>query len=228
MNKTYAVILAGGMGLRLGRNVPKQLLPLGERPVIAKTIDMFHSMNEIDDIIVVMPGDLTREIHEIIDKHGFVKVLKVVTGGSTRQGSVNNALNSHDYKDEDILIFHDAARPFVTKDIIASLIRAVNETGAAGTYVKAIDTITEITGDQVISIPDRKNLFYTQTPQGFRYRIIKKAHTEALASGITDATDDVTLALRSGFTVKAVTGEYSNFKITTENDYRLALHITGS
>ncbi len=225
MKKNYAIILAGGKGVRLGGQIPKQFLPLGDRPVILRTIDLFDSLEQIDGIIAVLPSDYIRSFYSESEKYNYRKIIKVVEGGETRQNSAYNALKSYEFDDEDILIFHDAARPFISKEIIISLINAVEETGAAGTYVKAIDTITEIRDEMVNNIPDRNSLYSTQTPQGFRYRIIKRAHDDARKSGIIDATDDVSLVLRIGGNIKAVSGDYRNFKITTENDYRYALQL---
>ncbi len=225
MNKIYAVILAGGKGIRLGRDIPKQFLPLGDRAVIFRTIDLFNSLDIIDEIIVVLPDDYISRFNEESDMFEYRKLLHIIPGGETRQGSAYNALSSVDYADQDIVIFHDAARPFVTADIVTNIIEAVRETGSAGSYVKVIDTITEIRDNLVESIPERDSLFATQTPQGFRYCIIKQAHDDAREAGITDATDDVSLVLRKGCRVKAVPGDYINFKITTENDYNHALQL---
>jgi 2-C-methyl-D-erythritol 4-phosphate cytidylyltransferase len=225
MSRTFAIVLAGGKGLRLGGDIPKQFLPLGDRPVILRTIDIFHSLECIEGIIAVLPGDYIGTFKNELGRFKYQKPIKVVEGGDTRQKSAYNALNASDFNNEDILIFHDAARPFVKKETVINLINGVEETGAAGTYVNVIDTITEIRNDLVESIPDRNLLYSAQTPQGFRYRIIKRAHDNARDAGLVDATDDVSLVLRMGVKVKAVFGDYDNFKITTENDYRRALQL---
>lgn len=225
MNKTYTIILAGGKGLRIGGDIPKQFLPLGDRFMILRTIDLFDSLERIDGIIVVLPADCISTFYNELVKSNYRKITKVIEGGKTRQGSAYNALKSNDFDDEDILIFHDAARPFIDKETVISLINAVEETGSAGTYVKVIDTIAEIKDNFVNNIPDRNILYSAQTPQGFRFRVIKKAHDDAREAGIIDATDDVTLVLRTGGRVEAVPGNYDNFKITTESDYRRALRF---
>jgi 2-C-methyl-D-erythritol 4-phosphate cytidylyltransferase len=225
VSRIYAIVLAGGKGLRLGGDIPKQFLPLGGRPVILRTIDLFQSLEGIDGIIVVLPADYISTFNNESEKYKYQKIIKVIAGGETRQGSAYNALNSYEFDDEDILIFHDAARPFVNKETVINLIDAVEETGSAGTYVKAVDTITEIRDDLVNNIPDRNSLYSAQTPQGFKYRIIKRAHDDARKAGIIGATDDVSLVLRTGEIVKAVHGDYGNFKITTDSDYRRALQL---
>ena len=222
---TYAVILAGGSGERLGGKKPKQFLPLGNKSIIVNTIEIFQILKEVDLIIPVLPGDYLDAIDADVKKWKLTKILRVVQGGVTRQGSVYNALNAVSYNAGDVIIFHDAARPFVPQKTITGIIENALENGAAGTYVSAIDTIAEIESGSVKSIPPRKNLYYTQTPQGFRYRIIKDAHEKALKKGITNATDDVSIVIDAGYEVKMVEGSYLNFKITTQEDYLMAKNL---
>ena len=124
------------------------------------------------------------------------KVLKITAGGATRQESAWNALNCHDFHENDILLFHDAARPFVTAEIIANCITEARNTGACGVYIPATDTITEIIDTRVRAIPPREHLYQTQTPQAFRYGVIRRAHELARSSGSGTATDDVSLVMQ--------------------------------
>ena len=125
----------------------------------------------------------------------------------------------------DVILFHDAVRPFVSQETISGVIHEAREHGAAGTYIPAVDTIAEIESGIVTSIPPRENLYYAQTPQGFRYRIIRDAHEKALKNGVSHATDDVSLVIDAGYEVRMVMGSNLNFKITTKDDYLMARNI---
>ena len=224
MAKVYAIILAGGKGLRLNRETPKQFLPLGGRPVIAWSIRTCDSIEEIDHILVVIPNEFIPRAEEIVAKHGIRKVTGILPGGETRQESARNALQSRPFDDSDILLFHDAARPFIKTGIIQNCIGAVRRYGAAAVYVPVQDTITEIQEGFAVSVPPRERLYAAQTPQAFLYSVINKAHVHAAGTGFT-ATDDVSLALNAGFKARMVGGDNMNFKITTDADYRNACMV---
>lgn len=219
---TYAIILAGGTGTRLGSSEPKQFLELGNRPVIAWSLETFNSHPMVDHIITVIPKAYHEKIAAIIDTYSISRYLKTVNGGNTRQESSWNAVHSVDFAEDDILLLHDAARPFVNSDIIRDCIVTAKKYGSAGTYVPAVDTITEIDENMVNKTLDRNVLYYTQTPQAFRYSIILDAHLKSNDAGRGPATDDVSLVRNAGYQVHAVNGDYSNIKITTEYDYKLA------
>jgi len=219
----YAVILAGGKGLRLGGDIPKQLLPLGDKPVIRWSVEAFHSVDEINEIIVVAEKNTLQTVKEMLPSDEFPKIKSYIEGGKERSDSSYNALIAGDFSADDIFLFHDAARPFITTDIIKAEIEEIIVSGAAGVYIPAVDTVTVAEKGIVSSIPDRKNVYYAQTPQGFRYSIIRGAH-EKYRKGEIDitVTDDVSLVMASGHDIKMVTGSVQNFKITTEYDYRIA------
>ncbi len=222
----YAIILAGGKGERFGGDLPKQFLPLKGKSIVTVTIEIFQMLNDIDLIIPVLPGKYLDSIDSEIDRSKWRKIVRVVEGGATRQGSVYNALTSVSFNAGDLIIIHDAARPFISPKIIKNIIAAVKKYGAAGTYVRVTDTVAEIESEIVKSIRPRENLYYAQTPQGFRYRIIRDAHEKAMKKGITEATDDISIAISGGYEVGMVEGSYSNFKITTGDDYSLAKLIS--
>jgi 2-C-methyl-D-erythritol 4-phosphate cytidylyltransferase len=225
MGKNYAIVLAGGQGLRMGESVPKQFLPLAGKPVILWSLELFDMMSEIDGIIPVIPAAHGPMFGEILSSGGIRKVLKIVHGGLTRHESSYNAVHCMDFVQDDILLIHDAARPFVTQDIVRNCLGAAVKFGAAGVYDKAVDTITELREKFVIRIPERSHLFITQTPQAFKYRIIRESHDAARKRGASTATDDVQLAIDAGFRVKAVEGDHGNIKITTQLDYEIAKFI---
>jgi 2-C-methyl-D-erythritol 4-phosphate cytidylyltransferase len=219
MALTYAIILAGGRGLRLNSDVPKQFLPLGTRPVIAWSIQAFNSSEAVDRVLVVIPNEFVARMEEIIDRYKFHKVEKIIPGGSTRQESAFNAIQYLDYNDDDILLFHDAARPFIKQEIICDCIEAAKKHGAAAVYVPVQDTIAEIGDGFAVSVPPRDRFYSAQTPQAFLFSVMRRAHL--YGTGVP-ATDDASLAINAGFPVKMVQGDYTNFKITTELDYRSA------
>jgi len=220
-----AVILAGGKGLRLGNKVPKQMLLLGNKPVISWSVDTFHKIKLIDKIIIVSEKNLINEMEKLFPRSSYPKILNFVEGGEERSDSSYNALISSNFRDDDIFLFHDAARPFVSEEIIIQLINEVNISGACGTYIQATDTITFINNSNVESIPERKSVYAAQTPQCFRYDIIKKAHLYQKDVRNMSITDDVSLVINLGYKVSAVKGYAENIKITTDLDFKFAEFI---
>lgn len=223
MSRTYAILLAGGRGLRLNRGTPKQFLPLGGKPVIAWSLDLCESLEEIDRILLVSPEEFMEEARTIAAARGVKKIMKYIPGGATRQESAYNAMTALPFDGEDILLFHDVARPFMRPELVRQCIAETARYGAAAIYVPVTDTIAEIRDGFVVSIPPRDTLFRAQTPQGFRYTIISKAH-EACRDSAT-ATDDVSLVIAAGFRTRMIEGDDSNFKITTDLDYQTACRM---
>lgn len=221
MSNIYGIILAGGQGTRAGYGTPKQFININDKPVIIHTLSKFTSL-KITGLIVVVPEKYIKHTNKLIKEFAIQKVILTIKGGETRQGSSYNAITCMDFNDIDILIFHDAARPFVGTEIIKKCIKESKVYGASGVYTKATDTIAHIENNFVKQIPDRSELYYTQTPQAFQYKIIKEAHELALSKGIHDPTDDVQLVLNAGYKVKVVNGSPGNIKITSSTDIDLA------
>ncbi len=218
----YALILAGGSGSRMGGDTPKQFLDLAGRPVIAWSMRAFDGMEDIAGIIVACPEAFREKVRVIAADQGVGKLLDVVPGGETRQLSAYGALCAREFSDDDIVLLHDAARPFVSAEMILRCIDGAAEFGAAAVYVKAIDTVAEAADGFVRKIPNRDALYYAQTPQAFRYGIIRKAQEEALKRGDRNASDDVRLVMNAGVPVRVVEGDYGNIKITTARDMEIA------
>lgn len=221
MERVYAIILGGGMGRRLGGDTPKQFLPLGGKPVIAWSMELFNSLPGIDRIVVVVPGEHKSDVESIARRFGIDRLFAVLPGGSTRHGSARNALDLLHYADNDILIFHDAARPFIAAGIASQCLADARTHGAAALYVPVRDTLAIIQNGFVSSVPPRATMHHAQTPQAFRHSIIRSAHDKARSDDFS-ATDDASLVHAAGFEVKMTGGDYSNIKITDESDYRTA------
>jgi 2-C-methyl-D-erythritol 4-phosphate cytidylyltransferase/2-C-methyl-D-erythritol 2,4-cyclodiphosphate synthase len=214
-----AIIAAGGRGERLGGPVPKQLLRVGGRPILERSVAAFLAHPQVDEIIVALPRDMCEAPPFYLV--GTAKPLRIVQGGIRRQDSVLNAFHAASLS-SDVIVIHDAARPFVTADLIRRTIAAAVESGAALAALHARDTVKQTTagsgGEPVVggTLP-RDSIALAQTPQAFRRDVLQAA----LAVG-GEATDEATLAERAGYPVRIVDGDASNIKITTPGDLALA------
>jgi|SRR5208283_1724429 2-C-methyl-D-erythritol 4-phosphate cytidylyltransferase/2-C-methyl-D-erythritol 2,4-cyclodiphosphate synthase len=220
--KTVAIIPAGGAGTRLKSHVAKQFLLLDGLPILVQTLKVFQESNQIDDIIVAVPPDELVSIRqELIEKYNLTKVINTVAGGNQRQDSVRNCLEAVT-GDCDMVVIHDAVRPFVTEELIRQVVEAARITGAASAGVRAKDTIKETTEDNnVWATMPRHNLWLTQTPQVFKLELLKEAFKKAYDEKFY-GTDDASLIERIGKEVKMVEGFYANIKITTREDMMIA------
>lgn len=220
--KTVALIPAAGMGRRMGASMNKQYLLLDGKPILAHTIELFQQADCIDEIVIVVPAeeiDYCR-LH-VVEKYGLEKVRQIVAGGAERQNSVLNGLRALDCHDEDLVIIHDGVRPFVPLAAVQRSIEMAQEYDGALLAVPVKDTVKVVKDAFVTSTPERSRLWLAQTPQTFRYRIIRAAHESAAAEGFS-CTDDASLLERSGHKVHVVIGDYRNIKITTPEDLLLA------
>ncbi|EKD25899.1 MAG: hypothetical protein ACD_79C01447G0003 [uncultured bacterium] len=223
-NSNTAVLLAGGIGSRMGiKNKVKQLLSLRGETILEKTISVFDKTKIFERIIVTLPGHLVKSAGKYIDSKKFFTPIIFIEGGKTRQESSYNTLKKiKELGGTKIVIIHDAVRPFINKDIIEDSVKSAEKYGASIVAVPAIDTLIETSGKFVKQILDRTKIFYTQTPQTFRYSLILKAHETAIKNNITAATDDAQLILNMKKPVAIVQGTYFNIKITNPIDYELA------
>jgi len=211
-----AIIAAGGRGLRLGGARPKQLLEVGGRAVLDRSVAAFAGHPEVDEVVVALPAELAADPPAYLKHAG--RAVKIVAGGARRQDSVARAFVAIDDR-ADLVVVHDAARPFVTAALIARTIAAAAESGAALAAVSARDTVKQGEGGIVRATLARESIFLAQTPQAFRRTVLR----DALALGAEfDATDEAALAERAGHHVRLVEGEMSNIKITTPEDLPLA------
>lgn len=209
--RAAAVLLAAGMGRRIGATRPKAFLPIGERPMLSVAAAAAAASPRIGALVVAAPPGYEDEARSSVE--GLMVPTTVLTGGRTRQASVRAALSAL-APDADIVVVHDAARPFAPPDLFTDVIRAI-EAGADGAIpvVPITDTVKRLDGIRVVDTIDRTELAKAQTPQAFRVQALREAHERAAADGEA-VTDDAMLLERTG-TVVAVVGDPMNFKITT-------------
>ncbi len=220
--KCGVIIPAGGSGRRFGAKKPKQFNDFAGIPLLIRTILPFEEHESVESIIIPINSDWYNYTKEIVLRYNLKKVKGIVVGGTTRQESVNHGLRSEHLKDCDVVVIHDAVRPFVTKELIDRVLDAAEDYGAAIPALPPVDTIKEMNGTGIVTkTHDRNKLCSVQTPQAFWYDIIKEAFDQAAKAGF-EGTDDAQLVEFIGYKVKVVEGETSNFKITTQNDLRVA------
>lgn len=213
-----AVIVAGGKGTRMGLNINKQYFKIREKEVLAITIEAFHKIDIINEIIVVVGEDeIDFCVENVINRYDFSKVKKIVAGGMLRQQSVYNGLISCNSKTEIVLI-HDGARPFVSEKMITDSIECAKQYGACTVAVPVKDTIKIGNAENsLVSTLNRDNLYSIQTPQAFKMDLLLRGHTEGIKNKLS-VTDDTMLIEALGKEVKIVAGSYFNIKLTTPED----------
>jgi 2-C-methyl-D-erythritol 4-phosphate cytidylyltransferase / 2-C-methyl-D-erythritol 2,4-cyclodiphosphate synthase len=218
-----AIIAAGGYGARFGAGQPKQLLMLGGKPILQRSVEAFARCAAIDDIVIALPSDLAAQPPPYL-RHGG-KPVQIVAGGERRQDSVAHAFARAGVAD--IVVIHDAARPFVTDDLIRRTVEAAAECGAAIAALPARDTVKRADGDRMIAATlPRHEIFLAQTPQAFRSEVLRAALS--LSSASAHATDEAMLAEQAGHRVRLVDGDPRNIKITTPDDLAMAESLIGA
>lgn len=217
MVKTIAIITAAGKGKRMGLSKSKPYINLAGKPILSHTILPFeYSKNVTSIIIVVARGFEDYCFKNIVERYKFKKVGKIISGGKERQDSVRAGIIAAG-SGWDIAVVHDGARPFVTAPMIDKAILSAKRNGAAIVAVPVKDTIKQTSSGFVKKTLPREKLWAIQTPQAFRFDILKKAHECALKQGFI-GTDDSILVERFGHKVAVVKGSYDNIKITTPED----------
>jgi 2-C-methyl-D-erythritol 4-phosphate cytidylyltransferase len=235
--KVVVIIPAAGLGTRMSsapsartkNTAPsKQFAELAGTPILIHTLRKFAACPEVTEICVALrPGEIAgfRNRLEQVGKDILQKKLQLVEGGEHRQQSVAHALAAVSALADDVVLVHDAVRPFVTPEIIAEVIRATEKYGAAIAGMPAVDTVKQVErtaeGALIKSTIPRERVVLAQTPQGFRYAVLKRAFDEATADGFM-GTDEASLVERSGHPVAVVMGSPRNIKITAPADLELA------
>jgi 2-C-methyl-D-erythritol 4-phosphate cytidylyltransferase len=229
--RVFVVIPAAGLGTRMSspagglKSKSKQFFELQGTPILIHTLRKFDECPRVSEIVVALRANETADFESMTAREQFRKPIRVVEGGDHRQHSVANALRSLQAGDEDIVLVHDAVRPFVDQETILGVIEGVQKYGAAIAGIPAIDTVKQVDrtadGAVVIATVPREKMVLAQTPQGFRFEVIRRAFDEALSDGFV-GTDEASLVERSGVTVHVVMGSPRNIKITTPADLDLA------
>jgi 2-C-methyl-D-erythritol 4-phosphate cytidylyltransferase len=216
-----AIIVAGGPGTRLGRGIPKAFVPLAGAPLVVHTLRALLRVHDIGAVVVVVPSGKEAEGQSAIATHGPWRLQPIVAGGGAhRQDSVRAGLAAAG--ETDVLLIHDAARPFIDPPTVHEAVAAAAAHGAAVVGIRASDTVKRVdASDNVEETPPRERLWMAQTPQVFRADLIRAAHAKAVADGVL-ATDDSALVERLGLPVRMVLGSPENRKITTPDDLRWA------
>jgi len=212
----------------MGKQVAKQFLPLGGKPMLAHTLLVFQQAPEIDEIIPILSSeDMEHGLRDVIEAFRITKVRTVVAGGRERQDSVLNGIGQLD-KDAEVVLVHDGVRPFVTAEMIRECVESAVNGQCVTVGVPVKDTIKEVDAKGVVlRTLDRNMLWAIQTPQAFPCGILRSAHS-ASAAGRHYGTDDATLVERAGYSVHVIRGSYENIKITTPEDLLLAEEILKS
>jgi 2-C-methyl-D-erythritol 4-phosphate cytidylyltransferase len=233
--KVVVIIPAAGLGTRMASAAKgkkpaatKQFTELGGVPILIHTLRRFAASPEVSEIYIALRGNEIEGFRARLEKEAkdiLRKKIRLVEGGEHRQHSVANAIASVAASDDDIVLVHDAVRPFVTEEIIRDVIRAAEKYGAAIAALPAVDTVKQVErtsdGALIVATIPRERVVLAQTPQGFRYGVLKKAFDEAAADGFV-GTDEASLVERSGHAVAVVMGSARNLKITTPGDMELA------
>ncbi len=225
----YAAVLAGGIGSRMqNTDMPKQFLELDGKPIIIHTVEKMLMNTRIDRLYIGINPNWLSFCEDLVAKHfGKNDKIVVVAGGSDRNGTIINIINaiesSNGISDDDIIVTHDAVRPFLTQRIIDDNIDAALQYGACDTVVKASDTIVRSEeGDFITEIPSRDPLYQGQTPQSFNIKLLQACFDEMTDEERAILTDACKICVLKNRPVRLVEGEVLNFKITTIGDYQMA------
>ena len=225
--RVIVIIPAAGLGTRMSPpgGKSKQFAELDGVPIIVHTLRKFAAVPEVDEIYIAMRKPDSEAFEARLQQEHFAKPIHIVEGGEHRQQSVGNALAALKAAKEDVVLVHDAVRPFVDAETIGNVIEAAEKRGAAIAAIPAFDTIKQVDrtaeGAVVNATIPREHIVLVQTPQGFRYHVLKKAFDEAERDGFV-GTDEASIVERSGHEVSVVMGTRRNIKITTPDDLELA------
>jgi len=224
-----AGILAGGKGTRMGNvPMPKQFLPLNDKPILVHTVEKFILNNNFENIIIATPKEWVNHTMDTLKSYQVnLPKVKVIEGGSDRNETIMNIIDfieqDRSLTEEDILVTHDAVRPFLTHRIIQENIEQGLKNSAVDTVINAVDTIVESKDNEFISdIPRREYMFQGQTPQTFNVKKLKELYNQLTKEEKTILTDACKIFSLKGEAVKLVQGEVFNIKVTTPYDLNVA------
>lgn len=218
---TIAVILAGGLGVRMGGEKPKQFFEIGGKPILIHSLETFNNQKDIDKIILVINNEFKELFVELLKKYHFHKLETVTLGGKERSDSSRNALKHIKKSTNTKVLIHDAVRPFVSTEVISRVVEALNTFEAVNVGIPATDTILYAnTNQEIATVPPRENIYLAQTPQGFLAHVIHRAYELAENDKNFTATDDCGVVHRycPEVPIKIVEGDVENIKITYPSD----------
>jgi 2-C-methyl-D-erythritol 4-phosphate cytidylyltransferase len=218
--KVLAVIPAAGMGIRMGGGTPKQFLSLEGVPIFIHTLRKFCAAEAIDHIFVGLREEDMERAQTEIDREHFTKPLRLVAGGASRQETVSRCLGEAPATTE-LVVVHDAVRPFIELHMIQRVVEAARKDGAAILGIPSVDTVKQVERQTILGTIPRERIVLAQTPQAFRYNLIREAFDRAMAEEF-NGTDESSLVERQGHTVTVLMGSDRNIKITKPSDLPLA------
>lgn len=215
----YAILVAGGKGLRMGGDIPKQFLPIGGKPVLMRTIEVFRQAYPDIHIILVLPASQQEYWQQLCREYAFSVPFRIADGGETRFHSVSNGLKLVPDDAEGIVGVHDGVRPFVSVETVRRCYDEAVERGAVVPVVSVVETVRQIREDGTSVTVPRDAYKLVQTPQAFRVSLLKEAYRQPY---IPAFTDDASVVEALGKPVHLVEGNRENIKITTPADIRFA------
>jgi 2-C-methyl-D-erythritol 4-phosphate cytidylyltransferase len=220
-----AIIPAAGVGTRMGRETPKQFLLLEGTPIFLHTLRKFDAAQRFDEIFLAVRQEEARRVRAVMKLEDFSTPVRLTTGGGTRQDTVFRAIAQAPPSTE-IVVVHDAVRPFIQEDMIHRIVEAARKDGAAIFAIPSVDTVKQIEHNAILGTLPRERIALAQTPQAFHYSLLREAFERAVADGF-QGTDESSLVERLGHKVTVLMGSERNIKITRPSDLPLAqLFIT--
>ena len=230
----YGLILAGGIGSRMGAEIPKQFIEVKGRPIIAYTVDAFSAHESLQQVVVLVPEEWIDYTKELLERHvkNWCKI-HVIAGGEMRNDTILKGIDfiaeNYGLDEETIVLTHDAVRPFITKEIIDNNIVAMDNYNVCDTVIPATDTIVHSADNKIISdIPDRSKLYQGQTPQTFRAKMFCDMYYSLTEEEKMILTDAAKVFVIKGENVALVDGHTTNIKVTYPSDLLLAEAILGA
>jgi 2-C-methyl-D-erythritol 4-phosphate cytidylyltransferase len=221
--KKYAIIVAGGKGLRMGGELPKQFIPVEGRPVLMRTLDAFHAFDSTIEIILVLPRDHQPYWQELCREYQFAVPHRIADGGATRFHSVQNGLALVD-EPEALVAVHDGVRPFVSPEVIEACYREAEAHGAVVPVIPVVETVRHLLPEGSVTVP-RDAYRLVQTPQTFRASLLRRAYEQPFCEAFTD---DASVVEDLGHAVHLVEGNRENIKLTTPYDLIVAKALVES
>lgn len=215
----YIIVVAGGKGLRMGGDIPKQFLPVGGEPVLMRTLRVFHEADEDMRIILVLPADQQEYWQQLCREYHFTLSHQVATGGETRFHSVQNGLALVPVDADGVVGVHDGVRPFVSVEVIRRCYEGARQHGAVVPVVPVVETVRQLLPEGDSLTVDRNQYRLVQTPQTFRIPLLKEAFQQPYQPAFTD---DASVVEALGYRIALVEGNRENIKLTTPSDIRFA------